>query len=710
MVSRILAPKSNVVQYGIIIIVGAVLLLVLLMKHYEITWQQLSSSVSRLQTATLIIAARANIVALCESDETLTIFSPSVYVCDGDVDSEEYRAIYEHYPVRSNGRSSMYGFISRGERTRADEMLRDIYHVSRYEAVTLPAPLDWESDPFKERYWRFIFYSLRPVRHLLAVGAETGSPRYYEKAVEVIGSFLDEGMDSSFAWDDSHAVAFRTMILVHAWWTLREAGQLNAQLSSDLLDALKQHGTFLADPANYEAEYNHAVTQGAALLLLAKNFPDLDDAPRWEALAIARIDDSLSRIIDPDGVLIENSPYYHFYVLEKYWEIYAYAEQHDLVVSENFAHTIEDMITFGTYVLRPDVSIPLLGASIPRTLTHSRFYQTITETHPELAFVLTQGERGSRPAALDTWYPSSGIALWRSGWGEKRPYRDETYLMFDTGPYRTDHSDLDALTFSLYSYGTPVIRDSGLYTYETEHPFYNYFYGTRGHNTVMVDGQDQRQGTGEVRPVQRGGGYTTLAARHTLYDGVTHLRTITFLKPDTLVVADTLVGARPHYYEQLFHFSPDTVFGAVSARVHDGYVQTPAGGQAHFQLEQLIPTEEQRMWNGSLTPIRGWCAEAYEVRVPCPEVAFQNNATSTRYLTVISVGQTALDLRSDYNPNTGVLLVRTPEGDSRTVVIDWPIVSTSSGDFITLTVSDAGAHFDSGPLERIRAVVRGWFQ
>ena len=108
-------------------------------------------------------------------------------------------------------------------------------------------------------------------------------------------------------------------------------------------------------------------------------------------------------------------------------------------------------------------------------------------------------------------FPESGTAVLRSGFGDAETYGDQTHIVFDVGTYRTDHSQLDALSVNIYGAGLAVLPDSGLFTYEPGSDF-DYFNSTAAHNTVLVDGKDQAAGevaagfrrAGSVGPTSRG--------------------------------------------------------------------------------------------------------------------------------------------------------------------------------------------------------------
>src|SRR2546426_8943851 len=54
------------------------------------------------------------------------------------------------------------------------------------------------------------------------------------------------------------------------------------------------------------------------------------------------------------------------------------------------------------------------------------------------------------------------------------------------------HGHSDLLTFGLAVGGETFLTDIGSYTYTGSRPWHDYFRSARGHNVLLVDGQDQR--------------------------------------------------------------------------------------------------------------------------------------------------------------------------------------------------------------------------
>ncbi|MGB0757437.1 MAG: heparinase II/III domain-containing protein [Patescibacteria group bacterium] len=602
-----------------------------------------------------------------------------------------------------SGRSGIeivYSSFDEGKLEIADEMLQNIYTVDRFDPVSIDS-ISWREDPYGEQYWRFLFYSLQPSKNLLAMWLKTGNPEYVEKLKEILHSYFEEGQSSPYGWD-RHGAAYRTMVLVNSYKKLDARNELDHELRRQFEDSLLLHGRFLSIENNYEGDYNHGVDQAIALYLLTVNFPDLDTDGRWRGLAESRIHKGLLTIVDDDGVLVENSPYYHFYVLNKYWQLFTYLEKNELslgVETDNLLESrLDKMVSYATYILQPDLSVPKLGASIEDTIERYGYYAEIAEEYPQFNYVLTKGQEGERPRQHNVQYDVAGQSIFRTGWSPTY-FEQQGYVTFDTGAYRTDHSDLDALSFTLFANGINLLPDSGLYTYEPG-DYRSYFHGTRAHNTVVVDGMDQRDGVtadGDVTDrgvvesdqVVVGSGYVAQSARHTLYPDTTHNRSLVWLEDKVLLVVDHLDSSTEHTYEQMFHLFP-----GAEIQVDKNVVKAFSGNKQVMTIRGLGR-------DGSLVdkavrnlhdPVQGLCATTYEAALPCYAVSYRQEAVDAHFITAVVIGDDSdvlYETKDDavvvtMGASTYTVKIAKQLGKDREIIVDKPTIATpqSSGTLV----------------------------
>ncbi len=586
-----------------------------------------------------------------ENLKTIIVQGGKVCRTEAEADGSLEQHIFDTYPFASNGKEQIYSFMSEGTIADADSILNGKIPIDRFDSYSLDGPITWEEDPYGQRYWRFLFYGFRPVVHLFYAFDKTNNLLYLNKASELIASFLDTGKEKSAVWNDFHAVSFRTMFLVKTWWVLRENNALSYEMNVKLLKGIKEHAEFLVDRNHYEIGHNHGVDEAAALYLVAVDFPEFSDSEVWRKVAEERLVGGLTNVVDADGVLIENSPYYHFYTLEKYWEIYHYAQVHNFPIDNIFNERLSKMITYASYILQPDAQVPLLGASLKRTIINSGVYKEITAQFSEFQYVLTRGKEGKAPASLNKIFPASGEVILRSGWGEGDEFTAQTQLVFDAGPYRTGHSDLDALSFSLHGDGMTLMPDAGLYT-NAQGVEKEYFHGTGSHNAVIVDGIDQREGTAVRGEFIEGKDFASQSAAHTLYKGVTHERSMTLIGKRYVLIVDKLQSDNEHGYTQLFHLFPGAEIKQEGSTVH----VFSGSGKLRKEVATIYQIQENNITLntviGQNSPLRGFCSEEYEKMLPCYSVEYGQKGKDAHYVTLISIGTPDKKLSYDFDSTT----------------------------------------------------------
>jgi len=544
---------------------------------------------------------------------------------------------------------SIYAVLSRGAVSVADKLLENRWNLgSRFAIATLPDPLSWTEDPFEDPQWRFLFYSLKPTSNLLYAYYTTGEVKYREKLVSILESLAayDAGRPvgppyDRARFDHRHAAAFRAMVLVNTLVKLERSADISDELAAELKASIARLGTFLAGPLNFDPEYNHGFTEAAALALVAANFPNLPDAPAWQGTALDRLSSLMANSVDGDGVELENSPFYHFYVLGLTYQIDRWARRYGIPLPASFDTAMKRMVSYATYVLEPDGSIPLAGASVELGIENldPAVYGELAKEFPAFAHVYTLGATGTAPAERAVLFPESGQAFLRSGFGNgPADVAQETHVAFNVGKWRTSHSHLDVLGLDYFAAGARQLCDSGLYTYDPG-PDYAYFFGTRAHNTVVVDGRDQST-AGEVTAGLTASGprWAYQSGSHALYPGVVHRRSVLLLERDLTLVYDTVESQEPHDYAQIWHLA-------------SGYAASVAGlnstglasdGQAAVVVRQglgaglsLLPIA------GATDPMQGWYSEVYGTMVPSYALEYHLAASEGHYVTLIATGPAA---------------------------------------------------------------------
>jgi hypothetical protein len=573
-----------------------------------------------------------------------------------------------HHAGLDDREENIYPVLSRGAISVADKLLENRWNLgSRFAIAELPDPLTWTEDPFQDQQWRFLFYSLKPTSNLLYAYYTTGEVKYRDKLLSILESFVAADASRPVGppydrtrFDHRHGSALRAMVLVNALVKLERSGDISEELAAALEAAVARLGAFLAIQLNFDPDYNHGFTEAAALALISANFPTMPGASAWQATALDRLSSLMVNSVDRDGVELENSPFYHFYVLSLTYQINRWARRYALPLPQDFETAMKRMVSYATFVLQPDGRIPLAGASVELDVDSldAAVFGDLAKAFPAFAFVYTMGASGTTPTERAVLFPESGQAFLRSGFGRSpADVAQETHIAFNVGRWRTSHSHLDVLGLDCFAAGARQLCDSGLYTYDPG-PDYTYFFGTRAHNTVVVDGADQStSGPVAAGLTASGDGWAYQSGAHALYPGVLHRRSVLVLDRDLTLVYDSLESEAPHDYAQVWHLPAGytaTATGADSTGLAADAQPAVVVRQGFAAGLSLVPI------TGATQPMQGWYSEIYGTMVPNTALEYHATASKWHYATLIVTGPKA----------------RTPSSLSASVAEDGTLTAT----------------------------------
>lgn len=571
--------------------------------------------------------------------------------------------------------AAMYRIADEGNLAAANDMVNNVWDVPRSAPVKLPDPaeLTWGEDPYHDAYWRFQFYSLRPTSNLLWAYETTKKPVYATTLVAILRSFAN--YDATNPPLDrtrlgyKHGAAFRAMILTDDYVRLSSAGVLPPDVATMLRTSIAKLAVFLANPINYDGTYNHGFTEAAALLLVAVNFPGLQGVATLKQLAMTRLTALMENTVGSDGVEIERSPFYDFYVFDLALQVEDWAALSGVDLPVEFTDRVASMVRYATDIIWPNGQIPLIGSSVQeKPAGNGNLYAPLEKAYPEFAYALSAGAAGTPPADRATLFADSGQVIMRSPIGPSAPYADTSQVVLNDGSASTPHSHLDGLAITYYTDGLVLLPDSGLDTYAPGTTF-DFFDGTSAHNTVLVDGKDQGSGLLEPGLVTSGSTWEYASGSAELVGGVTQKRSVLLLGRNLLLVVDSESSTAAHTYQQLWHLFPGAhvVMAGQTAEV-----STSTDAPVLSITQASVPgTESVQSYYGNTNPMQGWYSPVYGQVSKNHVVGYSQTGTVATYLTLLATGGNALhpaDVSGTVDTATGAVRAQVCGADSSAVV------------------------------------------
>jgi hypothetical protein len=502
-----------------------------------------------------------------------------------------------------------------------EQLLRGRLTVPPHEPVSLAADstVDWQLDPFTSRTWHMWLHSLAWLEPFHIAWEGTGDRRFLEASAGVVRAWVQDTpvlARNVGPWHD-HATAMRAFTM----------SCLASYLARPrwLLAALESHGEVMADPRRYAGPYNHGINQDLSLIAVAHQLQRLD----WLNFARDRLATVAATSVDDVGVIDEQSTEYSNYLHSLWSQVLRVFDTMGWEPPETMPERLARMPTFMAHATMPDGHYVPLGDS---------FRRTPAAVGAETEFVRSKGMRGRKPPERVKVF-TGGYVFGRSGWGENRPYEDETYysLRFGPGRYRHGHEDHTSLTYS--SRGHRLIVDSGHCNYERDE-YRQHLVSPAAHSLVdcpagtFVPGQPCTLMRHELGP-----SFDFFEVADAPYSGVTRIRRLWYVHAlECLIVHDEVLGEESGSYRQLWHFDENL---AVVEQHGDRVVAEAAkADKAHgvrLTILQLagVGTDPVTVHKGETAPYLGWVSHNVDQRAPAPVVAFPAMGKRIEFITVL---------------------------------------------------------------------------
>ena len=498
--------------------------------------------------------------------------------------------------------------------------------------------LDWAYNPAESREWLLMIHRHGWWPLWGAAYQRSGDEKYARAFVAQLLDWIDKNplpkqmSEHSSSWRLMEAGLRMRISWVPSFGCFYESEAFSDAAKLKMLRAFYDHGQFLN---KFFTNRNHLVRESNGLLALALSFSEFADATRWVDAATSRLDLELRSQVNADGSHLEMSVGYQWLTVIEFEVTRALLHQFKRESAiEVLDDTLRKMYEVLAAVIRPDRSFPQLNDGFILWDAQQLAETARQRGWGDIEYAASAGESGMQPGFCSRSFPNAGIHVMRSDWTP-----EARYLVADTGPYGGPHGHEDKLSFELCAFGARFIVDPGSYTYSRTDPLREYFVGSQGHNTVLVDGGSQvrrwnpQHMTPAVEDVVHGTwrsdnkldtasgrydeGYAPFAivrpeAAKILLD-ITHRRDFVFAKPDYWVVADHLSSNDLHDYTFLFHLAPDVVVEEISDAA--AIVRSTTNG-ARLVIKALSDHDL------SANKIEGWYSEDHHKKCASPVLSF----------------------------------------------------------------------------------------
>ncbi|MHB0858713.1 MAG: alginate lyase family protein [Anaerolineae bacterium] len=477
----------------------------------------------------------------------------------------------------------------------------------------------------------------------------TGDARYATECADQVLSWVRQNpVGIGINWYSALEIGVRLISWGLAFHFFRTSPEFMEKAGSVFLRSVHQQTSFLREhlTLDWVVRNNHIIGEVTALIFVASLFPEFANADEWLSTGLRVFDEELRRQTYCDGANKEQAVGYHRFVLDFDLLVMVLARRGAIPVQPSLWVLLEKTLNYAMYITTPDGNAPMIGdaddgraytlCDNPQSesdfwdLSNSLAVGAVLFHRPDLRFVAGKiGEDGlwllgpgsveafaalesSPPESTSIGFVKAGQYIMRDDWTA-----ESDYALLKCGPFGWGgdgfcaHGHCDLLSPVLHIQGTPILVDSGTYTYHGT--WRNVFRLTPAHNTLMVDGYEQAVPRNEfswrVVPQAKCLEWTGNGVVGTLRAApdVWHRREVQHPRAGVWEIADHVEGEGPHHLCWYFHLAP-----GLSVR----WSEVSEG----FLIEQdNVPRVIALSPTGVQVHIRSsWYSSSYGIKEPAP--------------------------------------------------------------------------------------------
>jgi len=362
----------------------------------------------------------------------------------------------------------------------------------------------------------------------------------------------------------------------------------NDQLTT--IATLLQHGAHLYNINATFKSGNHQTRGVAALAMIAIVLRDFKGTEQWYERAMKRLEEHLSREINPDGFQFERSVHYHMSDIENYFYVYQLAKISNIQVDEVWEDKIKSLFVTLTKIAYPDGSAPVLqdDTNIPwgekNDISGTMTLGYLLFENPEFGYFATnrvyhriywflQSEQlellndiqKQQPTYGSLSFPDTEYYIMREGW------KSDDHMMIITNGVddkKPDHQHGDVLGIQAMANGQTILPN-----YQVRYSLKDFelFKNSLVKNVALVDDEllgkqwtsnKGGSGFGKFKKLpnsktivwQSNDRFDVFAGDHDGFDevGVSYSRQVLYVKDDFWIIKDNFQSDKIHTYKQVW--------------------------------------------------------------------------------------------------------------------------------------------------------------
>jgi hypothetical protein len=302
----------------------------------------------------------------------------------------------------------------------------------------------------------------------------------------------------------SQEISLRILNWTFALYYYKDSSNLNEALFQKIMHSIYWQIHHVYHNINFSriaVRNNHAITETLVLYLSGLLFPFIPEAKKWSKAGKKWFEQEIDYQIYKDGTFLQYSMNYHRVAIQLLtWGI-RLSEIH----KDKFSDVVYDKAKKSLEFL--DASQDPVSKELPNygsndgalffklTDNDYRNYQSQLDDLRAVLFgtvrevAESQGWYGLENLKIDETRPEGVFSFLKSGYYIIQ--EDDVKTFIKCGAYKDRPAQADNLHLDIWVNGLNYLRDAGSYMYNTSKEDLDFFMGTKGHNTISVNGENQ---------------------------------------------------------------------------------------------------------------------------------------------------------------------------------------------------------------------------
>lgn len=309
----------------------------------------------------------------------------------------------------------------------------------------------------------------------------------------------------------SQEISLRVLNWIFVLYYYRSSDNLTEEIFQEITNSIYWQIKHVYSNINFSriaVRNNHAITETLALYLIGMLFPWFPEAKKWKKNGKNWFEKEIKYQIAEDGTYLQFSMNYHRVVIQLLTWAIAIADNNGEHFTDIVYQRAYHSINFLYQCQEPSNGyLPNYGSNDGALFfnLNDNNYRDYRPQLDALYFLLTNKDLYDKVYEDRKWYTSNrntkrkmfppikqqrgSIEFNQGGYYLFR--EQDTLTFIRCGKYRNRPAHADNLHIDVWYKGENVLMDGGSYKYNTNTINIRYFTGTRSHNTVMIDDNDQ---------------------------------------------------------------------------------------------------------------------------------------------------------------------------------------------------------------------------